>query len=105
MPPGRVVVLLYEAAIKFLKQALIEMEAARYIEKGQRINKAVDVICELRCSLDMKAGGEIAQNLERLYDFMVRHLICLDRVEQARRIREVIAILQDLNEAWRTISA
>ncbi len=105
MPPGRVVVLLYEAAIKFLKQALIEMEAGRFLEKGQRVNKAVDVICELRSSLDMNAGGEIARNLDRLYDFMVRHLICVDKVEQARRIREVIAILWDLNEAWKAISA
>jgi flagellar protein FliS len=105
MPPGRIVVLLYDVAIKFLKQSLIEMEAGRFAEKGQRINKAVDVICELRNSLDREAGGEIAQNLDKLYDFMVRHLICVDRVEQAQRIREVIAILQDLNEAWKTINA
>ena len=105
MAPGHIVVLLYEAAIKFLKQSLIEMEAGRFAEKGQRINKAVDVICELRNSLDMNAGGDIAKNLESLYDFMVRHLICVDKVEQAQRIREVIAILQDLNEAWKTINA
>jgi flagellar protein FliS len=105
MPPGRIVVLLYDAAIKFLKQAQIELEAKRYAEKGQRINKAVDIICELRSSLDMNAGGEIAVNLDKLYDFMVRHLVCVDPVEQAQRIREVIAILQDLNEGWKTINA
>jgi flagellar protein FliS len=105
MPPGRIVVLLYEAAIKFLKQAQIDLEAGRFAEKGQRINKAVDVISELRRSLDMEAGGEIALNLDRLYDFMVRHLVCVNPVEQARRIREVIAILQDLNEGWKAINA
>ena len=105
MPPGRIVVLLYEAAIKFLKQAQTELEAGRFAEKGQRVNKAADVICELRRSLDMEAGGEIALNLDRLYDFMARHLVCADKVEQAQRIREVIAILQDLNEGWKTINA
>jgi flagellar secretion chaperone FliS len=104
VPPGRIVVLLYEAAIKALKQSLIEMEAGRYVEKAQRLKKAIDIIVELRCSLDMEVGGEVAQNLENLYDFMVRHLNCVNRNEQSQHIREVIAILNDLNEAWKTIS-
>jgi flagellar protein FliS len=103
MPSGRIVVLLYEAAIKALKQALIEIEAGRYVEKAQRLKKAVDIIAELRNSLDMQIGGEVAENLDKLYDFMIRHLSCVNRDEQSRRIREVIAILNDLNEAWKTI--
>lgn len=96
--------LLYEAAIKALKQSLIEMEAGRFVEKAQRVKKAVDIITELRSSLDREVGGEVAENLERLYDFMIRHLNCVNRTEQVQRIREVITILNDLNEAWKTIS-
>ena len=86
-PRGQLVVLLYEGAIKALTQALAEMEAGRYLEKGQRLNKAIDIISELRNSLDLKVGGEIAMNLDRLYDFMIRHLTCLNRVEQAAHSR------------------
>lgn len=104
MHPGQIVVLLYDAAVKSLKQALIDIEANRLAEKTQRIKRAIDIIGELRNSLDMRVGGEVAENLDRLYEFMIRHLNCVNRNEQMQHIREVVAILADLGEAWRTVN-
>jgi flagellar protein FliS len=105
LQPGRVIVVLYEGAIKFLRQAIIELEAGRYMEKGQRINQAVDIIQELKCSLDSEAGGETAANLGRLYDFMIRHLCQANATKDAQKIQEVISLLTDLNQAWKAVTA
>jgi flagellar protein FliS len=72
--PGRLVVMLYEGAVKFLRQAIVELEAGKFIEKGKSISRAVDIIQELNVTLNMEAGGEIAQNLRRLYAFMTERL-------------------------------
>jgi flagellar protein FliS len=101
---GRLVVLLYEGAIKFLKQALIELEARDNARKGEYINKAVAIIDELDSCLDMDAGGEIAQNLCSLYQFMRRHLWEANMQRDPQQIREVIGILEDLNKGWSAIT-
>ncbi len=101
---GRLVVMLYEGAIKFLNLALEELEAGNYDRKGEYINKAVDIIHELNVCLDLDAGGEIAQNLRGLYLFMIRHLTEANMQRDTQRIREVMSLLADLNEGWKAIS-
>jgi flagellar protein FliS len=102
---GRLIVMLYEGAIRFLNQALQELQAGRFHEKGQLINKAVDIIDELSFSLDAEAGGEVAANLRRLYVFMVRHLNEANTRKDPQRIREVITLLEDLNQGWKAITS
>ena len=102
---GRLVVLLYEGAVKFLKQAIAEMEAAHWTEKGQYINRALAVIAELDACLDIEAGGEVAANLRKLYQFMYRHLAEANLQRDPERIREVIAMLAELNEGWKAVTA
>jgi flagellar protein FliS len=103
--PGRVVVMLYEGAVKFLKQAIREMEAGKYIEKGKSINRAVDIIQELNVTLNMEAGGEIAKNLRRLYAFMLDRLFQANIRKDAGMIRETIKLLEELNEGWKSAAA
>ncbi len=101
---GKLIVLLYEGAVKFLRQAITELEAGNFMEKGQCINKAVDIINELDVCLDVEQGGEIAQNLRALYGFMRRHLVEANSNRDPRRIRDVIALLNDLCEGWKAVS-
>jgi len=101
---GRLVVLLYEGAIKFLNQAITELEAGHFMEKGQFINKAVDIVNELDVTLNMEVGGEVAQNLRRLYVFMISHLNKANLQRDPQMIRQVIAMLEDLVAAWKAIS-
>ena len=102
---GRLIVLLYDGAIKFLRLALQELEAGHQAEKGLYIGKAQAILVELNTSLDMAAGGEIATNLRGLYHFMDRHLAEANLHRDAEKIRQVIACLEDLNESWKSITA
>ena len=102
--PGRVVVLLYEGAVKFLRQAIIELRNGNMVEKGRLINKAIEIIIELSVSLDTDAGGEVAQNLRALYAFMGEHLTRDNFQKDPEAIEEVISLLDELNEGWKAIA-
>jgi len=101
---GRLVVMLYDGAIRFLKLAITELEAGNYAAKGRYIGRAQDILNELNAVLDMEAGGEIAQNLRSLYLFMTRRLSQANTKRDAQMIREVIALMEELNQGWKTIT-
>lgn len=102
---GRLVVLLYEGAINFLKKAGEDIKDGNIRAKCNNINSAQDIIQELNNSLKMDAGGEIAGNLRSLYFFMERHLIKAKiETDGAKKIDEVISMLSSLCEAWVEIS-
>ncbi len=100
---GRLIVMLYDGAIKFMKLAIRELEAGDFAAKGQYIDRAQDVINELNAVLDMESGGEIAQNLRRLYLFMARRLSEANAKRDPQMIREVITLMEELNQSWRAI--
>jgi len=100
---GRLVVLLCEGAIKFMKQAILELEAKNPESKGRYITKAQNIITELNAVLDMEAGGEIAQNLRKLYNFMNSHLSQANIKQDPGMIRHVISLMEELNRGWKAI--
>lgn len=102
---GRLVVLLYEGAVKFLRLAIQQIERQDWAGKGMYINKALAIIDELDACLDMDKGGEIALNLRKLYDFLRRHLGEANLRRDPQRIREAVKILEELNEGWKAITA
>ena len=102
---GNLVVMLYDGAIKFLKLAVKEIEEQNPQEKGKYIARAQDIISELNVVLDMKAGGEIAANLRRLYLFMNMRLNEANVKQDPQKINEVIALLEELNQSWKAISS
>ncbi len=101
---GRLIVMLYEGAIKFMHLAIKEMEAGDYAEKGKYISKAQDIINELNAVLDMDSGGEVALNLRRLYCFMTRRLTEANITKNPHLIREVIDLMEELNQGWKAIN-
>jgi flagellar protein FliS len=101
---GRLIVMLYDGAIKFMKLAVRELEARDYAAKGQYINRAQDIINELNAVLDVDAGGEIAQNLRRLYLFMNRRLSEANAKRDPQMVQEVITLMEELNQSWKTIT-
>ena len=101
---GRLIVLLYDGAIKFMKLAVKELEANNYEAKGRYINKAQDIINELNAVLDMDAGGAIASNLRKLYVFMNKRLCEANIKRDPQMIREVIALMEEMNQSWKAIS-
>lgn len=102
---GRLVVMLYEGAIKHLHQAIKAIEQNDSEQKGKLICKAQDIIFELNTVLDMEAGGEIADNLRKLYNFMWQHLGKANLKCDSRMVGEVIDLLVELNEGWKAIAS
>lgn len=101
---GRLIVLLYEGAIKFLEQAKRELDAENHVAKGEFINKALAIINELDACLDTESGGDVAANLRKLYQFMLRHLGEANIHRNPQQIQDVIDCLKDLNEGWKAIT-
>ena len=101
---GRLIVLLYDGAIKFMKLAIKELETNNYEAKGQYIIKAQNIINELNAVLDMNAGGEIATNLRQLYCFMNNRLSEANIKHDSKMIREVIELMEELNQSWKAIA-
>jgi len=101
---GRLVVMLYEGAVKFLKMAIKEIETKNPEAKGKYISKTIDILFELNAVLDMEAGGEVAMNLRKLYLFMGQHLTEANTEQDIGKIEEVIKLLEELNESWKAIS-
>ncbi len=100
---GKLVVLLYEGGIKFLKLAIREIEAGNPEAKGKYINKTVDIINELNNVLDIEAGGEIAQNLRSLYTYMLKRLAEANMTQDINILKEIIGLMEELNEGWKQI--
>lgn len=100
---GRLIVMLYDGAIKFMKQAIIEIQNENWSEKGKFITKAQDIINELNNVLDMESGGEIATNLRSLYFYMNRKLNEANANKDPQILEEVIKLMEELNQSWKAI--
>ncbi|NQT01309.1 MAG: flagellar export chaperone FliS [Planctomycetes bacterium] len=101
---GRLIVMLYDGAIKFMRLAIKDLEEKNYEAKGRYINKAKDIINELNMVLDMDAGGEIASNLRKLYLFMNNRLSQANIKCDPQMIRDVIKLMEELNQSWKAIT-
>ena len=100
----KLVVMLYEGAISYLKTATQYLEKNDLANKGMYIAKAQDIIDELNNSLNMNEGGEIAVNLRKIYNFLYFYLVKANLSKNKKMIDEVINILSSLKEAWEQIN-
>ncbi|MFZ5810706.1 MAG: flagellar export chaperone FliS [Thermodesulfobacteriota bacterium] len=102
---GDILILLYEGALKYLAQAKEKIAARDYAAKGILISRALDILTELQSSLNAQKGGELADNLQRLYFYCSRRLLLANLKMDTDIIDEVIRILSGLSEAFRTANA
>jgi flagellar protein FliS len=102
--PHKLIVMLYDGALVALLSAKTNIAANNIAAKGMAISKAITIIDNgLRASLDKEAGGEIAANLDALYDYMSRRLLHANLSNDVPAIDEVHRLLSDLRGAWVTI--
>jgi len=102
--PHKLIVMLYDGALSAIRNAGKHMSAGQIAEKGAAISKALDIINNgLRASLDKKAGGEIAGNLDSLYAYMTERLLTANLQNKAEMLEEVQTLLTDLRDAWTQI--
>ncbi len=100
---GQLLVMLYDAGIKFLKQAKEYMIAKDYAKKGILISRAMDIITELASSLNKEKGGQIAENLQSLYTFCNIRLAKANMKMDTQMLDDVINILSNIREAYAQI--
>lgn len=96
----QILLLLYDGAIRFCRQAIAACEAGNDAEKQGRISKTYAIVDEFSKSLNHDIGGDIAIDLERLYDFMLRQLNEARREDSCDKLRVVENLLIDLRATW-----
>lgn len=101
--PTRVVVMLYDEAIASLAAAIEAMKQNAIEERCNRLNLVTEIIGTLHMSLDMENGGEISDQLGRLYRFILAQLIGINIHSDAEKAAKMIDLLTPLREAWEEI--
>lgn len=102
--PAKLVFMLYERAITLLRETIEAIEAGDIERRWEANSKATEVISHLWGTLDRERGGEIAENLNRLYGFMMMRLTMVDVENNAQAAREVIGLLEPLLRSWQEIA-
>ncbi|MGE4192568.1 MAG: flagellar export chaperone FliS [Pseudodesulfovibrio sp.] len=100
---GELLLMLYEAAIKFLKRAQREIDNRDYAKKGIYISKAMAIVHELSESLNKEKGGDITPKLSQLYLFCTSQLVKANIRMDNKMIDDVIRILDGLRSAYAQI--
>ncbi|GGE77460.1 flagellar export chaperone FliS [Shewanella carassii] len=103
--PHRIIQLMFNGALERIAQSRYAIEQGDQAAKGVYISKAVGIITGLSSSLNMDAGGEIAKNLNSLYDFMLRRISEANLNNDVQALDDVAVILRDIKEAWDAIPA
>ena len=100
---GTLIIMAYEGAINFVKEAKERLAQNDYAGKSINISNAVSIINELNARLNMEKGGETAKNLNKLYTFLSIHLTTANLKKDAHKLDESLNILQNLLNGWKVI--
>lgn len=103
-PPGQLVLMLYDGAIRFLERALpgftVDDPAEGNMIVHNNLQRAQDIIRELNCALNMEQGGDCANTLRNLYEYFERRLWESNLQKRREGVEEVIRHLTVLRDAW-----
>lgn len=98
--PAQLVVMLYDGARNFLRQAAAAMRAGQVERAHNKLRRAEQVIAHLDGVLDDEQGAELAEQLHAIYRFCLVHLNRARWHQEADRLDEVSGILGELRESW-----
>lgn len=103
--PHQLILMLMDGAMGRISTAKGCLQRGEVARKGELISGAISIIEGLRGSLNHEAGGEIARNLDNLYEYMTRQLVRANLDNGAAPLDEVTALLREVKEAWIAIPA
>jgi len=96
----KILLMLFDGAIRFTKFARMGMEKKDPRIKGENISKVIAIITELDCALDQEKGKELADNLAGLYHYMMRRLTHANIHNEIDPLKEVERLLSELKDAF-----
>lgn len=103
--PHRLVQMLFEGALERIAQAKGAMARNEIARKGELINKAINIVGGLSGSLNDNEGGELAANLDSLYDYIMRRLVQANSENDPAILDECGRLLGELKASWDGIAA
>ncbi len=98
--PHRLIQMLMQGALEKIAIAKGYLERKNMANKGVHISWAISIIEGLRASLNMDEGGEVANNLENMYEFMIRQLLLANLENDVKLLDEVSELLITIKSAW-----
>ena len=98
--PEQIMIMLYDGAIRFTRQAIMAEENGNQVQKLERISKTMAIIVEFSNTLNHEIGGKIAADLDGLYQFMIRELNAARKDTTGKSLKTVEGLLVDLRETW-----
>ncbi len=102
--PHQLIIMLYEGAELAVRMAIKHIDEGDLVKKSAAITKASTIILEgLRAALDTRKGGELAVQLDALYDYMGKRLMLAHLKNQTGPLEEVRDLLRELHGAWKQI--
>jgi len=102
--PHRLIGMLFDGAQTSIRAARLHMQSGDVAEKGKAISRAIDIVNQgLLAALDHERGGELAERLEQIYDYVVRLLLQANLHNDEQRLDEAARLLEDIGSAWREI--
>ena len=103
LTPYQAVELLLDGALECISKALIAQQANNAAQRGEAVDTTLTILGLLQDSLDKSLGGELAQNLDDLYDYMTLRLASVALDNSAHSLEEVQGIILQLREGWAQI--
>jgi flagellar protein FliS len=102
--PAMLVFLLFDKAISCLKEAERAIEAGEIEARWKANGRAMEIVEHLQMTLNMDAGGEVAKNLDQIYNVLLRELPKVDLKNDPEVARKGIKLLEPLRESWRALA-
>lgn len=104
--PHQLIVMLFDGALAAMRAARIHMEAGNVAEKGRSISKALDIVNSgLAAALDTEKGGEVAERLGSLYDYIARLLLAANLRDDSESLDQAESLLENVASAWREMGS
>ena len=103
--PVVLVVRMYEGALRNLRSVQLLGADGDPAARGRHLTKALAILSELRGSLDLEAGGEVAARLDALYAFCMERLVEANLKRDPQGVEDVIPILDNLRGAWAELAS
>ena len=98
--PGKLLLMAFDAAIRFINVATEKMKEGKLDEQGANITKAQNIILELMSSLDMDKDRELANALYNLYSYIFDRLTHASIRDDLQAMEEVVGILSEMRATW-----